>query len=176
MRPFVALLACGACSCTGDNLRFQPPPPACTGSAPSCIGQRPVDCVAADGGTVLRAQPCPSAATCADGRCVPPDGATTCAREEECGPDGSCTALVDPASGTLRTFCVGAEGTLVGPAACERASECRSNLCLPTAKGGSSLCYLACQSSRDCPPLYVCRTFNITITGIRGTISGCGPP
>ena len=163
-----ALALCAALGCSVGNPEF-----VCQPGEHQCAGGRPVECQPSDGGVRLGPAQCPAAAGCSAGRCVAPPGAKSCARDRDCAAL-ACTPLV--AGGGLATSCLKPEGAVAGAMPCTKSSQCRSGLCIgPLPPTGKQLCYLACQTDADCAPSDKCRSFSITITGIQGTLKGCGP-
>jgi hypothetical protein len=177
------LLALGWISCTEANPDYvMPGGGACALGARQCSGARPVACLpGGDGGAVWRNELCPSAGECspAEGRCIPPMDAARCRREADCAAGQTCTGFVDltgGGTGAIATFCVAWEGQSPGAVSCGAPHECRSNLCLATMSNVvKEECFLACQADGDCPPTMKCRNYMVTITGVQGTIKGCGP-
>ncbi len=174
MGRLLALAAFGClASCSGTDGMV-----ACQVGTRGCAGNNAVECGPVDGGILLHAALCPTSSTCVSGACQPPAGAKICAKEGDC-PGQTCTGFVDPTSGGIGTFCAGAEGNTSGGLPCTTAAQCRSNLCLAVGANGRLGCFLACQQDGDCsstPSIPKCRTFSVTITGVQGTIQGCGSP
>jgi hypothetical protein len=177
MRAVALLVASPVLACTAPNPEYLPPAAvtACTLGERSCVGRRPVECDSAgpDAGTVLKNAICPSAATCDAGLCDPPAGAHSCHRDADCPSGETCTGFVS--AGAVATFCAQADGATPGAERCTASPQCRSSLCAPPAAGASAICFLACQSNVDCPTLNVCKSFDVTITGVRGRLHGCAP-
>jgi hypothetical protein len=160
--------------CTSTNPDYIPPATGCAPGERACVTARPVECVPGDGGTYLRRAVCPTAGGCVGGRCSPPAGAKACARESDCLATETCTAFVDGSA--LKTYCTLPEGAVPGGVMCTDPAQCRSDLCVTTASGAvKQVCYQACQGDTDCTAPYGCRSFVVTISGVQGTISGCGP-
>ncbi|MSP61215.1 MAG: hypothetical protein EXR72_12890 [Myxococcales bacterium] len=170
-------LALGLSACTAPNLDYAPSATGCVAGERACTGSRPVECEPSDGGTRLVNARCPSGATCSSGRCTPPMPARACAKESACGGVQTCSPFVDPLTGLLlATYCVAPEGVNPGGQPCTAGGQCRSNLCLVA--GGPSprqVCFLACQTDDDCSKPLTCRKFSVTVTGVQGTLQGCGP-
>ena len=167
-------------SCTADNPSFIANALTCSAGERACVGARPVECDLGDGGAALQNAACPSSGTCGMGHCLPPKGATACQLDGDCAP-GACEAFVDSTGLHIQTFCGAVEGNTPGAERCKTDGECRSGLCLKasTQTGGQAaegLCFLSCRSNRDCNILLVCRAFDVTVTGIRGTLSACASP
>jgi hypothetical protein len=172
MRRVLPVVAIGLASCGS----LDPGVVSCPSGQRGCNGTRPVQCGPSDGGILLLPAPCPTSGTCnTPGTCAPPTNAKPCAREADCGAL-SCIPFVDAASGSVATFCAAPEGVTAGATACTKAAQCRSDLCLSSGNTGRQACYLACQGDGDCPPSQTCRKFSVTVTGVQGTIQGCGPP
>ena len=59
----------------------------------------------------------------------------------------------------------------VAGAECASDEECQSYLCIQHSRG--RYCLNACKVTADCKIPNQCRSFDVTVTGIRGTISSC---
>src|SRR4051794_27787576 len=174
----MATLAVGLAACTAHNPDYSPMVTGCTAGERTCSGGRPVECDASgDCGTLLANARCPAGGGCANGRCIPPMPAHPCQRDADCMDGLVCTPFVDQTGVQLAGFCVAPEGVTPGGEPCTAARECRSDLCVSTGGMGSRQeCLLACQGDGDCPSSQKCRKYSVTLTGVKGTIKGCGPP
>lgn len=171
----VAIVLGLVAACTTRNPDYVPPAEGCSPGERSCAGSRPVECVpGGDAGGVLRNAPCPSAAGCSSGRCVPPLGAASCQREQDCAGGLTCIPLV--AGSGLQGACIAPEGSLPGGTPCTAGSQCRTGLCVSTGSNApKAVCYAACRETADCATGLRCRSYAVTVTGIQGNIQGCGP-
>ena len=170
-RGAMAVLATGLIACTAPNPEYFDPAGSCSVGQRGCVGTRPVICSAQG---ALETVACPTGAGCVGGNCVQPAEASPCFSDRDCSGGRVCTAVVDGTRlGVISTFCVAPEGITDGAQACRGPHECRSALCLPS--GGLSICYRACQLDSDCSSGTRCNSFDVEISGVRGTIRGCRP-
>jgi hypothetical protein len=121
-------------------------------------------------------EPCPSSALCDSGRCVPGAGAMACSNQSDCTNGLVCVPLVTSAAMlSLTSYCVpAASAQAAAPgAACSEDSDCQSYVCLQHSQG--RYCLQACAALQNCAANESCRSFDVTITGVQGSIMSCSP-
>jgi hypothetical protein len=162
-------------ACTAPNPLYTSDAAFCTIGTRQCLNSpngtsppTPVVCGLGTDGLTLLTDRCPTGAQCQDGLCVPPTGAMTCVRQKDC-PGQSCVPLVN--GDALGTFCISNNGMVAPGGACQADSDCQSFLCLQQSTG--KFCLEVCQTAKDCGIPRQCIPFNVTVTGIQGSILSC---
>lgn len=181
--PALALL--GAVGCTAPNPAFMMETP-CEGGSRQCLTSpttrrsRPVVCGRDDAGApALLEERCPASASCQAGLCAPPQGAKGCARQGDCAKTEVCVPLVGEGK-ALGAFCLPAAAAIAAPGQeCKQDEDCQSYLCLPFRTGSTGTlvnrCLKLCGAALDCQIPDECRSLNVTVTGVPGSIKSCLP-
>lgn len=164
-------------SCTATNPEFDSP---CAAGARVCVesprrASYPVVCGQNEAGKLaLLDERCPGG-ICQSGLCASPPGAKSCGSQGDCSKGEVCAPLVTSSDfTTLAYFCLpAAQAPLTPGQRCDADEDCQSYLCLPYRNG--NFCLRACRTGQDCTIPDDCRSLNITITGVSGTIQSCSP-
>lgn len=179
-RATLFALALGvAAGCTGENPNYVPDGGSCSAGERTCLKTlsglvSPIVCgLDTTGALVPREERCPAPAVCSEGLCTAPVQARACERQEECQGGEVCTPLLTPSGPRgVASFCLRAgDGARAPGEACSADEECQSYLCLQHSRG--RYCLRACKTMGDCGIPARCRSFDVTVTGVRGTINSC---
>lgn len=179
-RATLFALALGvATGCTGENPEYVADGGTCHPGERTCVhtlrGQLlPIVCGLDVSGTLLpREERCPPQGACSDGQCTAPVGAQACERQQDCGANEVCTPLLTSAAPrSVASYCLPASAGPKGLGeACIADEDCQSYLCLQHSRG--RYCLRTCKVVGDCKIPAQCRSFDVTVTGIRGTINSC---
>ena len=121
-------------------------------------------------------EPCPATTVCDSGLCTPGQGAPSCQSQLDCGAGEVCVPLVASAAApALAMYCVPQASAAAAPGlACGKDSDCQSYRCLQHPTG--RYCLQACATPQSCSGGASCRTFNVTVNGVQGSILSCSPP
>jgi hypothetical protein len=176
MLGLLAMLGLAA-GCTSNNPDF---PTSCTPGERQCAAQASPPVAQVCGRDQNDApgyinEPCPTSTLCDSGRCVPPPAAPTCNSQSDCATGQACVPLVTSADQAMvALYCVpAASASAAAGAACNQDSDCQSYRCLQHSQG--RFCLQACATNQNCAAGTTCRTFEVTITGVQGTLLSCSP-